>query len=116
MFVEPRLRTRGERAAADAGLATVASALNANDQGLARIAAVHLRIPDLPDQAARDAMEAADILIKSADWNPALHPRAGTPPNPRLVRANGRRRQRIILNTNGAKRRSDASLGCLAKR
>src|SRR4029077_1887117 len=35
------------------GLATVASALNANDQALARIAAVHLRIPDLPDQAAR---------------------------------------------------------------
>jgi hypothetical protein len=64
------------------GLATVASALNANDQGLARIAAVHLRIPDLPDQAARDAMEAADVLIKSAEWNPALHPRAGTPPNP----------------------------------
>jgi hypothetical protein len=64
------------------GLATVAAALNANDQGLARIAAVHLRIPDLPDQAARDAMEAADILIKSVDWNPALHPRAGTPPNP----------------------------------
>ena len=64
------------------GFATVAAALNANDQGLARIAAVHLRIPDLPDQAARDAMEAADILIKSADWNPALHPRAGTPPNP----------------------------------
>src|SRR5580658_10236422 len=64
------------------GLATVASALNANDQALARIAAVHLRIPDLPDQAARDAMEAADVLIKSVDWNPALHPRAGTPPNP----------------------------------
>jgi hypothetical protein len=64
------------------GLATVAAALNANDQVLARIAAVHLRIPDLPDQAARDAMEAADILIKSVDWNPALHPRAGTPPNP----------------------------------
>jgi len=64
------------------GLATVAAALNANDQALARIAAVHLRIPDLPNQAARDAMEAADVLIKSADWNPALHPRAGTPPNP----------------------------------
>jgi hypothetical protein len=29
-----------------AGLTTVASALNANDPGLARIAAVHLRIPD----------------------------------------------------------------------
>jgi hypothetical protein len=64
------------------GLATVAAALNVNDQALARIAAVHLRIPDLPDQAARDAMEAVDVLIKSADWNPALHPRAGTPPNP----------------------------------
>src|ERR1700731_1131189 len=70
------------------GLATVAAALNANDQALARIAAVHLRIPDLPNQAARDAMEAADVLIKYArdegggDWNPALHPRAGTPPNP----------------------------------
>jgi hypothetical protein len=64
------------------GLATVASALNANDQALARIAAVHLRIPDLPDRAARDAMEVADTLIKyardeagSADWNPKLHPR-----------------------------------------
>ena len=27
-------------------------------------------------------MEAADVLIKSVDWNPALHPRAGTPPIP----------------------------------
>jgi hypothetical protein len=31
------------------GLCTVASAMNANDPCLARIAAVHLRIPDLPD-------------------------------------------------------------------
>jgi hypothetical protein len=46
------------------GLATVAAALNVNDQALARIAAVHLRIPDLPDLAARDAMEAEDVLIK----------------------------------------------------
>jgi hypothetical protein len=57
------------------GLATVAAALNTDDQGLARIAAVQLRIPDLPDRAARDAMEAADVLIKhvhdeggGADW------------------------------------------------
>ncbi len=71
------------------GLVIVAAALNADDQGLARIAAVHLRLPDLPDHAARDAMEAIDILIKYARdesggdaWNPALHPRAGTPPNP----------------------------------
>jgi hypothetical protein len=71
------------------GLAAVASALNADDQGLARIAAVHLQIPDLPSAVARDAMVAEDALIKYArdegsgsDWNPALHPRAGVPPNP----------------------------------
>jgi len=64
------------------GLANVASALNANDLCLAHIAAVHLRIPDLPNQSARDDMEAADVLIKSGDWDPALHPRTGTPPNP----------------------------------
>ncbi len=64
------------------GLANVTAALNANDQCLARIAAVHLRIPDLPSEAARGALEATDILIKSADWNPALHPRTGEPPNP----------------------------------
>jgi hypothetical protein len=70
------------------GLATVAAALDAKDQGLARIAAVHLRIPDLPDRAARDVMEAADVLIKYArdegggDWNATQHPRTGTPPNP----------------------------------
>src|SRR5580692_6154990 len=39
------------------GLATVARALNTIDQCLARIAAVHLRIPDLPDRDARDTME-----------------------------------------------------------
>src|SRR5579862_3978347 len=71
------------------GLATVARALNANDQCLARIAAVHLRVPDIPDRDARDMMEAADVLTKYArdeggdtNWNPALHPRTGTPPNP----------------------------------
>jgi hypothetical protein len=64
------------------GLAVVASALNAKDPCLARIAAVHLRLPELPNQAARDGIEAEDALIKSTDWNPALHPRTGTPPNP----------------------------------
>jgi hypothetical protein len=48
------------------GLTTVAAALNANDQALASIAAVHLRIPDLPDQSARDELEAEDVLIKCA--------------------------------------------------
>jgi hypothetical protein len=64
------------------GLGNVAAALNANDPCLACLTAVHLRIPDLPDQAARDELEATDSLIKLGDWNPALHPRAGTPPNP----------------------------------
>jgi hypothetical protein len=49
-----------------AGFTTVASALNANDHCLARIAAVHLQIPDLPSPAARDALAAEDALIKYA--------------------------------------------------
>jgi hypothetical protein len=88
-----RLLRRGHRYIVEAdrlmpGLAAVARALNAGDRCLARIAAVHLRLPDLPNPAARDAMEAEDSLIKyardggSLDWNPALHPRTGTPPNP----------------------------------
>lgn len=47
------------------------------------------RFLDLPNQAAREALEAEDSLIKYSyakgggdDWNPALHPRTGTPPNP----------------------------------
>ncbi len=55
------------------GLAMVMTAMNANDPGLARIAAVHLRIPDLPDAAARDRLEAEDILIKSIDRHSARH-------------------------------------------
>jgi hypothetical protein len=93
-----RLLSRAYRADVDTGpllggLATVAAALNANDLLLARIAAVHLRIPDLPDQAARNALEAEDRLIKhgsdvvvvkygDANWNPEQHPRTGTAPNP----------------------------------
>lgn len=63
-------------------LAAVASALNANDSCLAHIVAVHLKIPDLPDLAARDEIEFEDAVIRSVDWNPDLHPRTGTPPNP----------------------------------
>ncbi len=91
-----RLLSRAYRTEVDpgpllGGLATVAAALNCNDLLLAHIAAVHLRIPDLPDRAARERLEAEDRLIKyardrlvakSGDWSPALHPRAGTPPNP----------------------------------
>jgi hypothetical protein len=66
------------------GLATVASALNANDQALARIAAVHLRISDLPDQAARDEMEAEDVLIKSVRQREISHEiRKASPDDPK---------------------------------
>jgi len=64
------------------GFATVTAALNANDPGLARIAAVHLRIPDLPDQAARDRLEAEDILIKSIDRGSAARALQAAPLHP----------------------------------
>jgi hypothetical protein len=49
------------------GLETVAAALNANDRGMACIAAVHLQIPALPDYAAREEMEAEDRFIRHRD-------------------------------------------------
>jgi hypothetical protein len=103
------------------GLATVARALNTNDQCLARIAAVHLRIPDIPDRTARDAMEATDVLIKYAgdegsgdggNWNPALHPRTGTPPNPGWFAPAGGSSESFSGRTaqnDDSTRRSDAS-------
>src|ERR1700758_3023075 len=84
-----RLLQRGHRYIGEAdrlmpGLAVVARALNAGDPCLARIAAVHLRLPDLPNAAAREAMEAEDRLVKygNAEWDSAEHPRTETPPNP----------------------------------
>ncbi len=73
------------------GLRAVASALNDNDLCRARIAAVHLRIPDLPDPFGRLDMQLEDIALThgrldktmmAADWDPAKHPRTGTVPNP----------------------------------
>jgi hypothetical protein len=103
------------------GLATVARALSANDQCLARIAAVHLRIPDIPDRTARDAMEAADVLTKytrdeggDSNWNPALHPRTGTPPNPGWFAPTGDGEESSPVRTaqnNDSTRLTDASLG-----
>ena len=101
------------------GLATVASALNANDQCLARIAAVHLKIPDLPNAAVRDALKVEDSLIKyardesGADWNPALHPRTGAPPNPGWFAPTGGASRDAptvrLAENNDPTRRSDAS-------
>jgi hypothetical protein len=82
------------------GLARVASALNANDQCLARIAAVHLQMPDLVSAAVRDALAAEDSLIKyardggAANWKSgaaSAHRRAA---ESRLVRANRRCKSR----------------------
>ena len=76
----------GEGAAARVmpGLATVGTALGQRNLALAQIAAVHLRLPDLPDILTRTALEAEDRLIKrgSAAWDETRHPRTGTPPNP----------------------------------
>jgi len=104
------------------GLTSVARALNADDQCLARIAAVHLRIPDIPDRTARDAMEAMDVFVKYArdeggggsDWNPALHPRTGTPPNPGWfapTEGSGESSPVRTAQNNDPTRRSDASFG-----
>lgn len=102
------------------GLTSVARALNADDQCLARIAAVHLRIPDIPDRTARDAMEAMDVFVKYArdeggggsDWNPALHPRTGTPPNPGWFAPTGGSGESVPVRTaqnDDPTQRSDAS-------
>jgi hypothetical protein len=64
------------------GLATVTAALNANDPGVARIAAVHLRIPDLPNQAARDCLEAEDVVIKSINRVSAVRASDAVRPDP----------------------------------
>lgn len=79
------------------GLASVAKALNKGDLCLARIAAVHLRLPDLPGPVAKLATEFQDLIIDlerrdspllnkarllKEDWDPTMHPRLGGPPNP----------------------------------
>ena len=55
---------------ADAWACNSGSRVEPNDPCLARIAAVHLRIPDLTDRSARDDLEARDILIKFAGADP----------------------------------------------
>jgi hypothetical protein len=73
------------------GLATVASALAKNNLCLAQIAAVRLRLPNLPDAITRAGLEAEDLMIKRgrgdarfarAAWDDAEHPRTGAAPNP----------------------------------
>jgi contact-dependent growth inhibition (CDI) system restriction endonuclease-like protein len=103
------------------GLARVASAMNANDQCLARIAAVHLQIPDLASAVVRDALSAEESLIKyardegtgAANWNPELHPRVGTQPNPGWFATTGGASHDStsvrLAENDGRARRSDGS-------
>jgi hypothetical protein len=72
-------------------LSLIASALNRRDVGMAAIAAVQMQIPDPPSLAGgrethEEVIRRAAALRRSsllkADWDPALHPRDGVPPNP----------------------------------
>jgi hypothetical protein len=64
---------------------TVANALNSGNVALAKIAAVQLRIPNLPNLAKNDSALSLRLRMSGmfkGDWNPDDHPRAGGPPNP----------------------------------
>lgn len=71
------------------GVALIAAALNRGDMAMAAIAAVQMQIPDPPPltkgpESRRDIARRAQELVRSRllkFWNPALHPRAGVPPN-----------------------------------
>jgi len=78
------------------GLAAVARALNSGDPCMARVAAVHLRLPDLPSLTARDAMEVEDLLIKYAkrELGPRKTSADRRAPESRVVRADRRCRRR----------------------
>jgi hypothetical protein len=65
------------------GLAVVASALNANDRCLAHIAAVHLRLPDVPSLIAREDMEAVDFFIKQHRAEPTCEIHKASPDDPK---------------------------------
>ena len=78
-----------EIAAKANALSLIAHALNRGDLAMAAIAAVQMQIPDpprlakqrVPEEIVRRARELARSgLLKF--WDPALHPRAGVPPNP----------------------------------
>jgi hypothetical protein len=67
------------------GLKAVAQALNRGELALAKITAVQLQIPDLPNPGKRDYelfFRLFRIGMLKGDWDPDEHPRAGVPPNP----------------------------------
>jgi hypothetical protein len=73
------------------GLAAIVAALNRGDLAVAQIAAIHLRLPELPlltkhIGSAKSMETLAARLHRSGilklDWDPTQHPRAGSAPNP----------------------------------
>jgi hypothetical protein len=71
-------------------LALIAGALNRNDLGMAAIVTVQMEFPDPPplakqiesdDEIIRRALELYRSGLLKAGWDPAKHPRRGTPPN-----------------------------------
>ena len=93
------------------GLARVASALNANDQCLARIAAVHLRMPDLASAAVRDglAAEFAD-QIRPRRWCRELESGTASAPARRQIP------ERVRATSQGAKARTPQGLARCRRR
>ena len=72
-------------------LALIASAFNRGDLAMAAIATVQMQFPDPPSLA--KGVETSNAIMRRAAelhrsrllkvyWDPARHPRAGTPPNP----------------------------------
>jgi SCP1.201-like deaminase len=68
----------------------IATALNRGDMAMAAIATVYMQFPD-PPPLAKGVESRADIERRATElhhsglfkfWDPAKHPRAGTPPNP----------------------------------
>lgn len=78
-------------------LALIAQAFNRGDLAMATIAAVQMQFPDPPPPVRRaesfsDAARRAEALARSGllkFWDPALHPRAGVPPNPGWFASDG---------------------------
>lgn len=105
------------------GLTTVASALETKNLCLAQIAAVHLRLPDLPDAIARIGIETEDLLIKlertdeqyARAWDEAEHPRTGTPPNPGWFAPKDHSRPTQVAATEREERRPEEELDPLAE-
>ena len=92
-------------------LALVAAAFNRGDLAMAAIATVQMQFPDPPPLAkgvtVDEAVEARETLLRRfcalhrsglrKEWDPAKHPRTGTPPNPGRFAPVGDARVRVAM-------------------